>query len=214
MVDSCVRGFHVYQDIWTPTTGECLSCQTEDSNAFDPYAVAIRKSANVIGHVPQKISAACSLFIQRGGTLTCIIIDSHRQYSADLPQGGLQIPCKLEFKCDDADLLSNIKKLVRSAPPIDFELKHHTPAAVPKRKLNAKPDDPCQPPVKKQKQTKDSVAINLDQSSQSARDIAKEDPWATFGRCTLTTVDKSIILEGMVISCVIYLELISVQVSG
>ena len=79
------------QDIWTPTTGELhLSCQTEDSNAFDPYAVAIRKSANVIGHVPRKISAACSLFIQRGGTLTCIIIDSHCQYLADLPQGGLK----------------------------------------------------------------------------------------------------------------------------
>ena len=138
MVDSCVRGFHVYQDIWTPTTGERLSCQTEDSNAFDPYAVAIRKSAHVIGHVPRKISAACSLFIQRGDTLTCIIIDSCHQYSADLPQGGLQIPCKLEFKCDHADLLSNIKKLVRSALPIDFELKHHTPAVVPKRKLKVK----------------------------------------------------------------------------
>ena len=49
-----VRGFHVY---WMPTTGEHLSCQTEDSNAFDPYAVAIT-SANVIGHVPWKISAA------------------------------------------------------------------------------------------------------------------------------------------------------------
>ena len=35
-------------------------------NAFDPYTVAVRKSTNVIGHVPQKISAACSLFIQRG----------------------------------------------------------------------------------------------------------------------------------------------------
>ena len=66
VVDSCVRGFHVYQDIWTPTTGERLSCQTEDSNEFDPYAVAIWKSVNVIGHVPRKISAACSLFIQRG----------------------------------------------------------------------------------------------------------------------------------------------------
>ena len=61
VVESCVHGFHVYQDIWTLTTGERLSCQTEDSNAFDPYAVAIRKSANVIGHVPRKISAACSL---------------------------------------------------------------------------------------------------------------------------------------------------------
>ena len=113
----------------------------------------------------------------------------------------MQIPCKFEFKCDDAELLSNIKKLVRSVPPIDFELKHHAKAAVPKRKLPAKPDEPCQHSVKKQKLTKHSVAINLDQSpcSQSVRDVAKEDPWATYGRCTLTTVDKSIILEGMAI---------------
>ena len=43
VVESCVRGFHVYQDIWTPTTGERFTCQTGNSNAFDPYAVAIRK---------------------------------------------------------------------------------------------------------------------------------------------------------------------------
>ena len=199
MVDSCVRGFHVYQDIWTSVTGERLSCETEESNKFDPYAVAIRKSANVTGH----ISAACSLFIQRGGTLSCIIVNTRREYSTNLPQGGLQIPCKFEFKCDDAELLSNIKKLLRSVPPVDFELKHDTKAPAPKRKLKAIPDEPCQSSVKKQKLTKHSVAINLDQSpcsqSVSARDIAKEDPWATLGRCTLTTVNRSISLEGMVI---------------
>ena len=69
MVESCVCGFHVYQDILTLTTGEHLLCQTEDSNAFDPYTVVIRKSANVIGHISWKISASC------------IIIDSHHQYS-------------------------------------------------------------------------------------------------------------------------------------
>ena len=41
VVDSYIRGFHVYQDIWTPTTGERLSCQTEDSNAFDPPAACV-----------------------------------------------------------------------------------------------------------------------------------------------------------------------------
>ena len=63
-VESCVRGFHVYQDIWTLTTGECLSCQMEDSNAFDSYAstVTIRKNVNIIGNVPRKISAACFLY--------------------------------------------------------------------------------------------------------------------------------------------------------
>ena len=41
VVDSYVRGFHVYQDIWTPTTGERLLCQTEDSNAFNPPAACV-----------------------------------------------------------------------------------------------------------------------------------------------------------------------------
>ena len=86
-MESCERGFHMYQDIWMPTTGEHLSCQMEDSNAFDPYTVAIRKSVNVIGHVPGKISAAYSVFVQKGGTLTCI---ANYQFP---PQGGLQIPC-------------------------------------------------------------------------------------------------------------------------
>ena len=47
-----------------------LSCQTEDSNAFDSYAVAIRKSANVIGHVIRKIFAACSPVV--GVRLECL----------------------------------------------------------------------------------------------------------------------------------------------
>ena len=64
MVESCVRGFHVYQDIWTPTAGERFPCETEDSNANDPYAVAVKKGVQVIEHVPRKISAACCLFIQ------------------------------------------------------------------------------------------------------------------------------------------------------
>ena len=42
-LESCIHGFNVYQDILTPTTVEHLSCQTEDSNAIDLYAVAIRK---------------------------------------------------------------------------------------------------------------------------------------------------------------------------
>ena len=60
-VESCVHGFHVYQDIWTLTTGECFSCQMEDSNAFDLYAVAIRKSANVIAKTCSMEDFCCVL---------------------------------------------------------------------------------------------------------------------------------------------------------
>ena len=52
VVESCVRGFHVYQDIWLPITGERLPCQAEDSNDTDTFAVAIKKRADITGHVP------------------------------------------------------------------------------------------------------------------------------------------------------------------
>ena len=82
VVDSCVRCFHVYKDIWTPITGEVFSCKREYGNPMDPYAVAIKRGSEVIGHVPQKISAGCSLFMQRREAVTCRIIDSHHQYSS------------------------------------------------------------------------------------------------------------------------------------
>ena len=95
IVESCVHGFHIYKDIWIPATSEVLSCKGEDGNIVDPYVVAIMKGSELIGHVPRKISAACYLFIQKSGILTCFITDSNHQYSSDLPQGGFQIPYKL-----------------------------------------------------------------------------------------------------------------------
>jgi len=82
VVDSCVRGFHVYYDRWTPALGEVLMCEVEDGNTSDTYAVAIKKGSEIIGHVPRKISAACTLFLELGGSLSCIITDTHRRYSA------------------------------------------------------------------------------------------------------------------------------------
>ena len=105
MVESYVHGFHMYQDIWMSITGERLPCQAEDSNDTGQFAVAIKKGVDIIGHVPCKISRAYSLFIERGCTITCIITDSHHQYSSDLPRGGLQIPCKLKFHSNEANLM-------------------------------------------------------------------------------------------------------------
>ena len=68
----------------------------ESSNANDPYAVAVMKEDNVVGHVLRHISAACSLFIQKGGRVLCTV-QASRRYSADLPQGGLEVPCTLRF---------------------------------------------------------------------------------------------------------------------
>ena len=54
-VTSCMHGFHVYQDIWTPFIGETLTCRREDGNGLDRYTVAVVKSAEIVGHVPHMI---------------------------------------------------------------------------------------------------------------------------------------------------------------
>ena len=84
-LSSCVRGHHIYKDVWDPVVGEKLDCRRECGNVQDRYAVAVvrthvgpkhkrrrRKTENAVitvGHLPRKISCVCSLFLRRGGTL-------------------------------------------------------------------------------------------------------------------------------------------------
>ena len=51
----CVRGYHIYKDIWTAAVGEILFCVREPTNASDRYAVAVTRPGGlgvVIGHLP------------------------------------------------------------------------------------------------------------------------------------------------------------------
>ena len=50
----------------------------------DRYAIAILKDDVIIGHLPRVMSRMCSLFIARGGVITCIVTGA-RRYSVDLP---------------------------------------------------------------------------------------------------------------------------------
>ncbi len=64
-----VRGCNIYKATWEAVVGEELECRRERSNRVDQYAVAVVKDDKVVGHVPQKISRLCSLFIRRGGSM-------------------------------------------------------------------------------------------------------------------------------------------------
>ena len=65
-------------------------------------SVAVIKDDIVIGHLPRNISRVCSLFLCRGVVL-CTVTGS-RWYSADLPQGGLEILCLLLFKAQHKEI--------------------------------------------------------------------------------------------------------------
>ena len=100
----------------------------ESFNLRDPYAVATLRGGVVVGHVPRIVLAVCSAFI-RGGGASCEVTGA-RQYSADLSQGGMEVPCKLTFTAPskEIDKLHNyyhvpisrrqVSSLITSASPI------------------------------------------------------------------------------------------------
>jgi translation initiation factor IF-1 len=50
-MESCIHGFHIYKDRWTPYIGERLSCAQEQNNREDPFTVALKKGVEIVGHV-------------------------------------------------------------------------------------------------------------------------------------------------------------------
>ena len=67
VVEAMIRGYHECQSIWEAKIGENLTCIREPGNVRDPYAVAVTKSesSTIVGHVPRKMSAICSLFFSK-----------------------------------------------------------------------------------------------------------------------------------------------------
>ena len=111
IIDSTIRGFHVYKSLWTPEISEELSTVRETSNTHDHFAVAIWKGTLTIGHVPAEISKVCWFFLRRGGTIKCRV-STDRRRRLPLEQGGLKVSCKLIFVADDQKLLKKLKKIV------------------------------------------------------------------------------------------------------
>ena len=113
----CICGFHVYQENWTPILGERLVCRNEPSNPGDRYAVAVCNVGDEIaGHLPRNISTMCSIFIRRGGIIYCTI-SGRRQYSRDLPQGGMEIPSILHFVGNEREF-NKVEQFFLSIPSI------------------------------------------------------------------------------------------------
>lgn len=176
--DSVIRGHHVYKDVWTPVIGEELMCQRELGNLRDPFAVSVLNESTIIGHVPRKISVICSMFLQTGGTIDCIVF-GNRQYSRDLVQGGLEVPCELKFVGDNKHI-EKVKKLMKDAHAITNEDKVTTP---PEKKLKLE----SAANIKEEPPDMDIVQIDHSQSEQV---------WLHRGRYVLTILEKEMILQG------------------
>ena len=181
MIDSCVRGYHYYQDVWDPVIGEQLECVQEPANLHDRYAVAVLKEETVVGHVPRKISIVCCLFLRRGGTIVSTITGT-RHYSHDLAQGGMEVPCTLNFRCDSKKLQQLTSKLLKQMPE-DILL-------VPSSQSFSQYDEQKYiPPA-----TKAIKILEVEETVTNTCDA--DDIWVTYNRVTLKHSDKKIIEDG------------------
>jgi hypothetical protein len=121
--------------VWSASPGDILVCQNEFGNIVDPYAVAVVviSSSTAVGHVPRAISAVYHFFLRRcGSSIQCQVTGS-RQYSSDLPQGGLEIPCTLTFSGAEKDI--NIKLLSKAPLMVD------TTVEPPAKRIKLEPTD-------------------------------------------------------------------------
>ena len=100
--------------------GEMLPCTREESNSHDPFAVAVRDGANIVGHMPSKFSALCALFIQHGGTITCRVIGSKIQ-GISLKE-DLRFPVYSPFLENRRKYKSLWKRSMPTLPPIVMTL--------------------------------------------------------------------------------------------
>ena len=66
-----------------PFIEERLGCACEKSNRGDPFAVAMRRDTETVGHVPRMISCIRTLFLRQRGSISCGVTESSRP-SVDL----------------------------------------------------------------------------------------------------------------------------------
>ena len=98
MVEAMVSGYHVYKEIWCAAVGKELSCIREVENYSDPFAVAVVRSGVIVGHVPRKKLSVCSMFLRRGGTISCRVTGD-RRYSATTTNVIDRAACKSRWPC-------------------------------------------------------------------------------------------------------------------
>ena len=61
--------------------------------------------------MPKSISKLCHSFLSRGGTIEAVVMGG-RQYAADIPQGGLDVPCKYVFS-GEKELVRRLKRALK-----------------------------------------------------------------------------------------------------
>ena len=115
LVETVVRGYHVYQVLWEPRVGETFIALHESGNGHDRHAMAIYRDSDagvVVGHLPREIAKTCHYFTRHDGKISGRVT-GRRIHSEEA--GGMEIPCRLKF----AGSSRNIRRLKQVLQDLD-----------------------------------------------------------------------------------------------
>ena len=81
--DCCIRGYHVYKEMWEATAGEMLRCVGEPHNVQGRYDVAVKKMETIMTLIITKVvKSVFVLLATRGHDI--LYSDWGKRYSLDL----------------------------------------------------------------------------------------------------------------------------------
>ena len=108
VLSAAIRGFHVYQDIWSPNLGDKFECTHEESNTKDTHAMGVYFSGKLVGHLPKEISRYFHYFTLHGGDIQGEVIGARRHCHE---AGGMEIPSKLSVT-GNQKIVEKLKQLI------------------------------------------------------------------------------------------------------
>ena len=99
-IDTYVKGYHVYKNIWKPTVNEELETEMEPDNVMDKYTVCVKKNTSIVGHLPPgkkgKFAKIIFYLLRAGQDAECKFVITGKEFN--LGDGdGMQVPCKLKI---------------------------------------------------------------------------------------------------------------------
>ena len=104
---SAVRGYHVYQDLFTPSIGENLAAKREFNNAMDKHAVKVARGDETVGQLPRKFSRIVWYFLARSGEISVEVIGRRGC-------GRMEVPWQFEFNFSNKVKMKVLKELLVS----------------------------------------------------------------------------------------------------
>ena len=51
-IDTYVKGYHVYKNIWKPIVNEAMETEMEPDNVMEKYLVYVKKKTSIVRHLP------------------------------------------------------------------------------------------------------------------------------------------------------------------